>query len=573
MYEFCFDLESCNSAVDVRDGADSVIGSTSSSSYSFHTTLVPLEAGKEYTVVVPYTYDQPTETTLYIGELQTLSEGNNQVNRPMAEAYRTFYAAFTPKESGIYTFTNGSSNFYTLSVIKPGSDSVFGEDRVYDIDSFPHFLLEAGEKYILQVTLKDAINPASVVVTKDQALNVGTNSVHIPSPDDTNSEYSYFSVTVPEDGHYIFKFENADLAGTAIHAGLYTKTSNNFETAGYLYNGVYTVGCELRKGETYRLRVKLDPNANGEDLDIAIISAFFPETKLDGYTLSLDGTIAVNLYMTLAMKVAESDTARLNVTFPNGTTKAYKMSDATPVTVNGKTYYVFHIPVAAKEMTAEIKAQIVDGEFEGTEYTFTVQDYAKFILEHPNNEPEFAAAVPLVKALLNYGAYAQAFFGYKTDALANSILKDEEKVLPTINPNSLPSYNSNLTSMPEGVTFKSVSLSLESETELNLTFTNTTGKALSFTTDNRDVKLKVTTSGDKTTLKITGIPAHKVNEAINLKVFLDGDSNTYYVSYSPIYYCRNQIERPLTATRTQSLKDFMAAFYLYNQAARNYIDN
>ena len=83
----------------------------------------------------------------------------------------------------------------------------------------------------------------------------------------------------------------------------------------------------------------------------------------------------------------------------------------------------------------------------------------------------------------------------------------------------------------------------------------------------------MTNSDGQTKVKITGIPAHKVNEVINLKVFLEGDPNTYYVSYSPIYYCRNQIERPLTETRPQSLKDLMAAFYLYNQAARDYIDN
>lgn len=577
-YEFSYYMRDTYNSVSVLNGTANGTGTLSLTSDYYHATIITLEEGKEYTVGMPSAWDyaEPTETTLYIKKLAELEEGDNQVSRPFAESSSLFFAEFTPKKTGIYTFTNGDTSFYSLNVknYEPGENFLKEIDSAYYIDNRSHFLLEAGKTYMLEMTVWNNKNtPTPVLVTKDPALKVGTNSVHIPSPDDTNSEYSYFSFTAPEEGHYIFKFENADLAGTAIHAGLYTKTSNTFETAGYFYNGVYTVGCDLRKGETYRLRVKLDPNANGEDLDIAIISAFFPESKLDGYTLSLDGTIAVNLYMTLADKVAESDTARMNVTLPNGATKAYKMSDATPVTVNGKTYHVFRVPVAAKEMTAEIKAQIVDGEFEGTEYTFTVQDYAKFILDHPNNEPEFAAAVPLVKALLNYGAYSQTFFGYKTDALANSILKDEDKVLPTINPNSLPGYNSSLTSMPQGVTFKSVSLSLETETELNLTFTNTTGKALSFTTDNRNVKLKVTTSGDQTKLKISGIPAHKINEGINLKVFLEGDSNTYYVSYSPIYYCRNQIQRPLTATRTQSLKDLMAAFYLYNQAARNYIDN
>ncbi|MBQ6270783.1 MAG: hypothetical protein IJK65_03665 [Clostridiales bacterium] len=579
VYEFCYYLYPSNSPVTVQNGTDYGTGTISFSAENFNTTIISLEANTEYTVVMPSTWEEPAETTLHISKIAQLKEGENQVDRPMPSAYRSFYALFTPKESGIYTFTNGSSSFYTLGLTDPDDDFMNSVESAYTFDNRSHFLLEAGKRYLVAMTVTDAINPTSVVVTKDQALNVGTNSVHIPAPEDEDNPYAYFSFTAPAQGGYVFSFVNADLTDTALYAGLYSKTSNRFETSGYLHNGNPTVGNHLEKGETYRLRVKLDPNTNGEDLDIIIRAEYFYESKLDGYTLSLDGTIAVNLYMTLSEEMASSTSARMNITYENGATDSYKMSDATPVTVTGKTYYVFHIPVAAKEMTSVIKAQIVDGEFEGNEYSFTVKDYADHILNGAYTSwggvanQEYADAVPLVKALLNYGAYSQQYFGYKTDDLANKDLNDNDQILPTLNPNSIPGYNSNLTNLPSGVTFKSVSLSLESETELNLTFTNTTGKALSFTTDNEFVKLKVTTSGDQTKLKITGIPAHKVNEKIDLKVFLEGESDTYYVSYSPIYYCRNQIERPVSPTRTKALKDLMAAFYLYNQAARNYIDN
>lgn len=574
-YEFLYYLYPSSNAVSVQHGQDNGQGTVTLTWDSCHNTIVRLEKGKEYSVDVPATYDDPAETTLYIKKIAQLEEGTNPVDRPLAASSYVFHALFTPEETGLYSFTNGSSSFSSLRVnsFDIGEDFYKQQDSsYYYVGLEPLYHLEAGKTYLIEMSVRDTNTQTPVLVTKDPALKMGTNSVTIPAPSNPDDPYSYFSFTAPADGAYTFRFDNADLTDAFLRAGLYAEGSTRFETAGY-YNGTRIVGSHLSKGETYRLRVQLDPNTNGEDLDIVIGAEFFHESKLEGYTLSLDGTIAANLYMTLADEVAESDTARLNVTFPNGTTKAYKMSDATPVTVNRKTYYVFHVPVAAKEMTSEIKAQLVGDDFIGTEYTFTVQDYAKFILEHPNNEPEFAAAVPLVKALLNYGAYSQLYFGYKTDALANSILDGDERELPAINPNSIPSYNKNLTSMPAGVEFTSVSLSLKTETELNLTFTNTTGKALSFTTDNRDVELKVMTSGDQTKLKITGIPAHKVNEAINLKVFLEGDSNTYYVSYSPIYYCRNQIVGKETETRPKSLKNLMVAFYLYNQAARNYIDN
>ena len=501
----------------------------------------------------------------------------------MAEGYRPFYAVITPEETGIYTISNGSTKFYGLSVTTSGNDFSYGNVKsAFNFEDLPQYILEAGKTYFVRMILTNDTNPATVKVTKDQKLEIGTNSVQIlPKDPDIlyDYTYTYFSFTAPEDGNYIIRSEKAEYTGTYFEAALHGESTNAGGSGYYGVGGNFKIEVELSKGQTYRLQVDSNNDPDAQNIDIVVERLIVPEERLEGYSLSLDGSIAVNLYMSLSDEIASSTAARLNVTIENGTTKAYSMSEATTATVNGKKYYVFHIPVAAKEMTATIEAQIEYYNFRGTKYSFMVQDYAKYILDNAYtywggvNNQAYVDAVPLVKALLNYGAYAQEYFGYKTDALANSILEDAEKILPTLNPNSIPGYNSNLTNLPSGVTFKSVSLSLESETELNLTFTNTTGKALSFTTDNEFVKLKVTTSGDQTKLKITGIPAHKVNEKIDLKVFLEGESDTYYVSYSPIYYCRNQIERPITQTRTQKLKDFMAAFYLYNQAARNYIDN
>ena len=579
LYEFCYYLYPSDFAPEVYDGSESIVW-LGYSYDSYHVAIVELEANKEYTVVMPRTNNYTSETTLYIGKVQQLTPGTeNQVVCPMPSSYRPFFTMIQPSESGIYTISNGSSDFWMCDV-QPylgGIDSDLS--RVFTSDGARHYLLEAGKIYIATMSVTDDTNPVPVTLTLDQKLDVGTNSVSLPAPEDENNPYSYFSFTPSADGRYCFSIESTDLNGKAISATLNSKESRVSETWGYVSNGVIWFDAELKKGETYRLALKADPNPDGYDIDIVVSATLDFEEKLEGYSLSLDGTIAVNLYMKLSDSIAESADTRLNVSFENGTSKTYSMSDATTDTYNGKKYYVFHIPVAAKEMTAAIKAQIVNGEFEGNEYTLTVQNYAKYILDHAYTawggvaDQAYYDAAPLVKALLNYGAYSQKYFGYKTGALANSILKDEDTALPELEPKSIPGYDSSLTSLPSGVTFKSVSLSLKSETELNLVFTNTTGKELSFTTDNESVNLKVTKSDGQTKLKITGIPAHKVNEAISLNVFLEGDSNTYYVSYSPIYYCRNQIERPVTETRPKTLKDLMTAFYLYNQAARNYIDN
>ena len=50
------------------------------------------------------------------------------------------------------------------------------------------------------------------------------------------------------------------------------------------------------------------------------------------------------------------------------------VKDARKVSSGGKVYYVFKCQVAAKELTSAIKAQIIDGDRSGTEYTYSVRD-------------------------------------------------------------------------------------------------------------------------------------------------------------------------------------------------------
>ena len=154
--------------------------------------------------------------------------------------------------------------------------------------------------------------------------------------------------------------------------------------------------------------------------------------RVIGHSISLEGDIGVNFYMELSDAVADSDTAYMHFTIPkNGEpdTQDIKVSDARKVESDDKTYYVFNCQVAAKEMTSDIKAQIIDGEKHGTEFTYSVKEYADYLLTHTDEREDLAKAAPLVKALLNYGAYTQIYFEKNPDKLANAGLTDEEKAL------------------------------------------------------------------------------------------------------------------------------------------------
>ena len=125
--------------------------------------------------------------------------------------------------------------------------------------------------------------------------------------------------------------------------------------------------------------------------------------RLMGYSLSLEGDIGVNFYMELDDAVIADESAYMQFTLPNGDTPKVPVSEAAQKTVGGKTYYVFKCNVAAKEMTSDIKAQLIDGEKSGTEYTYSVKDYADYLFEHTVDSDEYEKEAPLVRAILHTG--------------------------------------------------------------------------------------------------------------------------------------------------------------------------
>ena len=285
---------------------------------------------------------------------------------------------------------------------------------------------------------------------------------------------------------------------------------------------------------------------------------------LYGHSISLEGDIGVNFYMELSDELLASDTAEMVFTVPNGSkteTQTLPVWVGNEVSIGGKTYYKFRCSISAKEMTAPITAQMKDGDKTGSLYSFTVRDYADYLLAHTEVE-EYANAAPLVKAMLNYGACAQIYFDYNTDDLANKNLADNDRfekwdVTSIDNAINAP-YNEDATTLPTGVTFEGATLSLKSETTLSLYF-----KGLSDNTKFTCGYKKVETekNGSYVVARIRGINAEELKNDFTVTI---KDSNSLSVTYSPMTYCYNVVNS--TAT-DDALKYVCRALYQYAQAA------
>jgi len=147
--------------------------------------------------------------------------------------------------------------------------------------------------------------------------------------------------------------------------------------------------------------------------------------NLAGHSVSLGGQIGMNFYMDLDASVLADDTAYMLFTLPDNSTQKVNVADVktSPVTINEKEYYVFTCKVDAREMADTVTAKMIceGGSKEGASYTYSVKDYANALI-NKNDATDKEKA--LAKEMLNYGAYAQTYFGYNTNNLANNGLVD-----------------------------------------------------------------------------------------------------------------------------------------------------
>ena len=302
--------------------------------------------------------------------------------------------------------------------------------------------------------------------------------------------------------------------------------------------------------------------------------------KLAGYSLSLNGNIGVNFYMELSEEIAGNESACMEFTLPNTAekTKVYVTGNhedgatATTSTVGDKTYYVFSCEVAAKEMTDEIQAQMIAGENKGTVYTYTVTDYADYILSHTETYGE--NVVTLVKAMLNYGAYSQTYFGYQTEKLANAELAEADKTLGDLEAATLSGYKATVTKNEAVCTFASAYLTLQSETAVHVYVKLADGVSeedVTFKIDDSEIAKENLVKGTGTyegyyILSVDNIQASALDDRHTFTVTATG-GQTASLSYGPMSYCYSILAGE---SASDDLKNVVKALYAFNQAADSY---
>ena len=258
-------------------------------------------------------------------------------------------------------------------------------------------------------------------------------------------------------------------------------------------------------------------------------------THLAGHSLTLNGSIGVNFYMMLDPRIVADDSAYMQFTLPDGTTKVMSVRGAAQDEVDGEQYYVFTCQVSAKEMASRIKAQIITDTVKSTVYSFTVEDYANEILD--NSDAYNSYTVGLVRTLMQYGTYADAYFAGETLGATEEMSRVTADTLAK----EVPVADGEL---PEGISYYGSTLLLESDVVLRHYFKVAEGtdvSAYGFT-------------GNKGNYYYMDLAA---GFGVTVADCVIGD---YTLKYQPVCYVRAVLE---SEAAPENLKQLVTAFYLY----------
>ena len=347
-----------------------------------------------------------------------------------------------------------------------------------------------------------------------------------------------------------------------------TKSSGN----GHYYCNCYTENHNGEEGPYGVYIYAFDASGNtSEEVRVTKIMADNSMlASVKSHALSLTGDIGIIYNLYLAKEVLNDKGAKVVFYAPGESTSEVLVSKGVKKTDKyGLDYYGYTCEVHSSQMTGEVRAKVVlSNGTESEQFPYTVKEYADIIIANNNNNAEYTRVTPMVKAMLNYGGYAQKYFNYDPSApLANKDLTAEEKDVSSVNVADLAKYASvKQGAAPEGISYKSATLILTSKTTIRYSFRLAKGHDISeFTFKNGNQVLTPYHLSDD--VYCVEIPDVASSELDNMYTVTVGD---FSVTYGALTYAYNKLKTETTETNPETLKNLLRALVLYNQEANEY---
>ncbi len=316
-----------------------------------------------------------------------------------------------------------------------------------------------------------------------------------------------------------------------------------------------------------------------------------PELQLEYPTISLEDEVTMQVYFS-----ADADISAENVgiiAWDAAPTMLDKNDGIRGGILAENGLYRVSLPISAEKLGDEIYlavfAELEDGTvIYSSVVTYSVKTYADAKLADNSTNNELKA---LLVSLLNYGAAAQVYFGYKTDALVNADLTAEQQALAE-------AYNADMIkavvqptgdkvsafAANGGFSAKGATARFESAFGISYRMTGSveaTGATLYFWTqeqfealdvlsaDNCTGTVTMTVEGNTFIGFVDGIAAKEINDTVYAAVVYTGNDGVTYstgvLAYSLGAYCANKV-----ASGSEDMSALAAATVVYGFYASAY---
>lgn len=191
------------------------------------------------------------------------------------------------------------------------------------------------------------------------------------------------------------------------------------------------------------------------------------------HSLVLEGNIGVNFYYAFSDEALADEDARVELTV-NDTVTSYLVKDARSRTYKGLRYKIFTLEVTSVQMASDIDARLFLSSGDSVfEEKYSVKQYCDGAIAASDSETNLTK---LMKALLNYGGYAQIAFDTNTKQLANADLENTD--VSDVTAEMLESEQVVTAGSEVGLNYSSSSLALNSLTTINHIFTLDSGHSI-----------------------------------------------------------------------------------------------
>ena len=452
-------------------------------------------------------------------------------------------------------------------------------------------LIPAGEKSVAdgKYQICTALDDSSVISISEASKDACANALLYANENHKNQVFNfeyqwdgYYKIIARHSGMALDVYNSEQSSGANVEQYPWKNSDNQKWVVKPAGDGYYYI---VSKGNGLYLDVYGGVAVNDANIDTyfghggasekwRLIPVNEPENLLTvkGCSVSLKENIGVNMYASFSDDILEDDGAKVRFTYADNSYIEVPLSNYMSTTYNNENVKKITFDTVPAKLTEKIKVSVIKSDDTQTNmFSFSTSDYL-YALINSTDKSIGANQKNIAKALLNYGAYSQIYFGVDTADLANKKLTDNT-VEKTDSDTVIKSIQGQENGLFSNRDFEYIGSSLvcDSSTDLKLYFVNKSRLTMKQIENQYDISVAnknthgfdVGTDGNILWIKVKDLRPNELEEMYSVRIL--SDDGSVIVETSPSVYIKKAL-----LSEDVKLENLCKAMWMYGQAVRDY---